>query len=618
MKKVALTLLLFLLMGNTLMLHAQSEPGKAVASLNYIDSIRQQAKAATGLSEKIRAYEKWLPLSIFIHDHQDEKDLETFAQMAAQDKSGLAQGIYYLNRAYFLAENMADYNKGLELCLQAREIFERLQAKPQLVMTYNRLVMLILWNEIARKKPISNDNLYELYLSRSLQYSKELRDTTLIINTLGLIGSYYAVTENNNAKALQYFYDAEKLLQPATPPDQTLVILESIPIILSDYDDESRLLEYMKKCEAHPYFKVFGYGRSNMYRSVANFYLVQKKDYNTALRYAQEAYNISLDMGAPEYIAQGEKRLYEIYKAMKNEQLALYYHEKYKNTEDSFSRERFQRTYAEYDVQKKENTIIQQKFELTKKNNLLYGSLLLLLATLGTGYAFFLWRRKSQQLRLQELTLAQKTETTRAVMTAEENERKRIAEELHDSVAQKMVVAKLNLEALGNSLPALTGEQQQVYNNISSLVSESAAEVRNLSHTMMPQSLAMTGLVDAVKNFTDKIDPRKLQLSFNVEGSLENIDSNRQMMVYRILRECIQNVIKHAKATALDISIIAEKDAVDIIVEDNGIGFDKQEVQEGLGMQSIRSRVDFLNGKMEVTSQPGKGTVVALYIPSAG
>ena len=177
---------------------------------------------------------------------------------------------------------------------------------------------------------------------------------------------------------------------------------------------------------------------------------------------------------------------------------------------------------------------------------------------------------------------------------------------------------KLNLEALGNSLPALTAEQQQVYNNISSLVNESAAEVRNLSHTMMPQSLAMTGLVDAVKNFTDKIDPRKLQLSFNVEGSLENIDSNRQMMVYRILRECIQNVIKHAKATALDISIIAEKDAVDIIVEDNGIGFDKQEVQEGLGMQSIRSRVDFLNGKMEVTSQPGKGTVVALYIPSAG
>lgn len=146
-------------------------------------------------------------------------------------------------------------------------------------------------------------------------------------------------------------------------------------------------------------------------------------------------------------------------------------------------------------------------------------------------------------------------------------------------------------------------------------MSESAAEVRNLSHTMMPQSLAMTGLVDAVKNFTDKIDPRQLQLSFNIEGSLAAADHDKQMMIYRILRECIQNVIKHAAASSLDISIIAEKDAVDIIVEDNGRGFDKNAVQEGLGMQSIRSRVDFLNGKMEVTSSPGKGTVLAFYIP---
>lgn len=612
MKKTA-ALLSWLLIA-CLSLQAQTGT-EAPAGLHYIDSIRSLTSRAGSLAQKISAYEQWLPLAIFIHDRQDEKDLETFATLAKQDASGLAQGIYYLNRAYFLAENMADYNKGLELCLQAQEIFERLNARPQLVMTYNRLVMLILWNEIARKKPIANDNLYERYLSRSLQYSRELKDTTLIINTLGLIGSYYAVTENDNAKALGYFYDAEKLLLPDTPPDQTLIILESIPIILSDYNDEERLLTYMRKCEVHPYFKVFGYGRSNMYRSVANFYLVQKKDYNKALEYALEAYNISLDMGAPEYIAQGEKRLYEIYKAMNNDKLALYYHEKYKNTEDSFSRERFQRTYAEYDVQKKEKTIIQQKFELTKKNNLLYGSLLLLLATLGTGYAFFQGRKKSQQLRLQELTLAQKTETTRAVMQAEENERKRIAEELHDSVAQKMVVAKLNLEALGNSLPPLNTAQQQVFDNISGLVSESAAEVRNLSHTMMPQSLAMTGLVDAVKNFTDKIDPRQLQLSFNIEGSLAAADHDKQMMIYRILRECIQNVIKHAAASSLDISIIAEKDAVDIIVEDNGRGFDKNAVQEGLGMQSIRSRVDFLNGKMEVTSSPGKGTVLAFYIP---
>lgn len=279
------------------------------------------------------------------------------------------------------------------------------------------------------------------------------------------------------------------------------------------------------------------------------------------------------------------------------------------------SAEALSEIHAKYDIQKKENTIMQQKYELTKKNNLLYGSLFLLLATVVIGYVMFQSRKKSQQLKMQELLLQQKNETTRAVIQAEENERKRIAEELHDSVAQKMVVAKLNLEALDNYLPALKEEQRQVFDNIVSLVNESATEVRNLSHTMMPQALVMTGLVDAVKNFTDRIDPHQLELSFNAEGNFEKIDQNKQLMIYRIIRECIQNVLKHAHATALDISMIAENDAVDILIEDNGVGFDTNTVAEGMGMQSIRSRIDFLNGRMEVNSRPGKGTVIAFYIP---
>ena len=202
-------------------------------------------------------------------------------------------------------------------------------------------------------------------------------------------------------------------------------------------------------------------------------------------------------------------------------------------------------------------------------------------------------------------------------MQAEENERKRIAADLHDSVAQKMVVAKLNLEVLEGYLPALNQEQRHVYNNIFSLVDDSCTEVRNLSHSMMPQAFFQSGLTDAVKNFIDKIENKNLRISFNAEGDLENLDKNTEIMIYRIIQECLQNIIKHADAAKVDISITLENDEIDVTIEDNGVGFDTSllEEKEGMGMRNIRSRVEFLNGKLDINSEPGNGTVVAFFVP---
>jgi len=202
-------------------------------------------------------------------------------------------------------------------------------------------------------------------------------------------------------------------------------------------------------------------------------------------------------------------------------------------------------------------------------------------------------------------------------MRAEEDERKRIAADLHDSVAQKMVVAKLNLEAFETYFPAFNKEQQHVFNSIASLVDESCTEVRDLSHSMMPQAFFKSGLTDSIKSFLDKIDNKKLLIKFNAEGSLEHVDDSTGVMIYRIIQECIQNVLKHAKATTLDISIIAENEALDIIIEDNGIGFNTGISAEGAGtgIKNIQSRIAFLNGKSEISSSPGAGTVIAFYIP---
>ncbi|HRH61094.1 MAG TPA: sensor histidine kinase, partial [Chitinophagaceae bacterium] len=270
-----------------------------------------------------------------------------------------------------------------------------------------------------------------------------------------------------------------------------------------------------------------------------------------------------------------------------------------------------------YEVQKKENTIIQQQYDLTKKNFFIYSIAGLLAATLLFGFVFLQNRKKNQMLKLQAMEMEQKKKTTQAVMQAEEEERKRIAGDLHDSVAQKMVVAKLNLEALSNGMNNMNEQQQKIYSNITALLDESTTEVRQLSHSMMPQAFARSGIAQAVKEFLDKIEQSGFKINFSAEGDFSIIKENTALMMYRIIQECVQNVLKHAKATRLYVSMIATSDETDITIEDNGAGFDTTliNVNETAGLKSIQSRIEYLGGKLDISSTPGKGTAVAFYIP---
>ena len=220
-------------------------------------------------------------------------------------------------------------------------------------------------------------------------------------------------------------------------------------------------------------------------------------------------------------------------------------------------------------------------------------------------------------LKLQALEIEQKKKTTQAVMHAEEEERKRIAGDLHDSVAQKMVVAKLNLEAFSNELNNMNPQQQKIYNNISSLLDESTTEVRHLSHSMMPKAFARSGFTQAVKEFLDKIEKPGFKISFSADGDFSIIKENTALMIYRIIQECVQNVLKHAKASQLHVSMIAAENEMDVTVEDNGVGFNTSNISisETTGLKSIQSRIEYLGGKLDISSKPGNGTVMAFYIP---
>ncbi len=220
------------------------------------------------------------------------------------------------------------------------------------------------------------------------------------------------------------------------------------------------------------------------------------------------------------------------------------------------------------------------------------------------GFLFYNARKKAQLEK----------EQIKAVLLAEENERNRIARDLHDGIGQLLSAAKLNLHALEN---VNLVNKETVLEKAIGLVDESAKEVRSVSHNLMPNALIKSGLVSAIKNFINQLQTDKLKINIETSGLNKKINSEIELVVYRIIQECINNVIKHAKANQLFINLSIEKNHLNIMIEDNGKGFEVNKILEkdGIGIKNMQSRVAFLKGTMEIDSKLDKGTLFAFHIP---
>jgi signal transduction histidine kinase len=272
---------------------------------------------------------------------------------------------------------------------------------------------------------------------------------------------------------------------------------------------------------------------------------------------------------------------------------------------------------TKYQTEKKERQIQQQKFRIARQKFLTWGAVGLLFLAGFLGYSQYKRYRFKQEAKMKTELMRQQQLATQAVLEAEEKERQRIAKDLHDSIGQMMSAAKMNLSAFESEMKFENGEQRVAFEKIIELVDESCKEVRNVSHNMMPNALLKSSLASAIREFIDKLDQKKLQVHLYTEGLDERLDSNIETVFYRVIQECVNNVIKHAAATTLDISLIKDNDGISATIEDNGLGFDASDKEKlnGLGLKNIVTRIEYLKGTVEFDSTPGRGTLVALHVP---
>lgn len=259
----------------------------------------------------------------------------------------------------------------------------------------------------------------------------------------------------------------------------------------------------------------------------------------------------------------------------------------------------------------------EKEIALNRKNTTI--GFILIAAILVLLIAYALYRKK--QLEQKAVLAAEKSKQrellTQAVIEAEETERKRIASDLHDGVGQLFSAVKMNLSGLFTRVELVRDEDRFLAEKTMALVDESCKEVRVISHKMMPNFLLKSGIASDIRSFIEKVDAETLKISFESQGFKEQMEFTEETILYRVIQELINNVIKHAQATELHIALNKTNTTISVHIKDNGIGFNLEEALEkgGLGMKNILVRVDYLKGKVHFEANKPSGTIVHIEIP---
>ncbi|PBQ33307.1 hypothetical protein CNR22_16500 [Sphingobacteriaceae bacterium] len=269
----------------------------------------------------------------------------------------------------------------------------------------------------------------------------------------------------------------------------------------------------------------------------------------------------------------------------------------------------------ELEFEKKSLALENATLEIKQKRSTIVLLISACLLILLFGFGIYSYIRNRNRRSLDAQMLSQQELRNKAIIDAEEKERVRIARELHDGIGQQLSAAKMNLSAFEFSV---ADQDKAKFKDLIALVDDAVKEVRTISHNMIPNALLRSGLASAIRDFVNKLSgTNALKIDLHIVGISERLDTTLEAVLYRVIQECMSNIVKHSQATQVNIQLIRHEDHLNLVIEDNGKGFDAKNVEnlDGIGLKNIISRVHYLNGTVDFDSLPGKGTTIIVDVP---
>ena len=367
----------------------------------------------------------------------------------------------------------------------------------------------------------------------------------------------------------------------------------------------------------------YSYGKAEAQLQMGEIAILQKK-YEDAEKYLLSGIEEAKVINYYGILNEGYKYLSDVYAAMGNHKEAYEYFQKYKEVNDLVinmdSKKYGKELEKKYETEKKDAQLLIQHSEIQRKNTINYiliGGATLLLVIFLLSFRNYRQKQKLQQQRINELETEKQLTATEAVLKGEEQERTRLAKDLHDGLGGMMSGIKYSFLTMKRNL-IMTPENQQAFERSMDMLDSSIQEMRRVAHNMMPEALLKFGLDTALKDLCSDINQTgALQVNYQSIGmEQDGVDQTTSITLYRIVQELINNTMKHATAINAIVQLSKSEHKLSITVEDDGKGFDTAclPMAKGIGWTNIINRVEFLKGKLDINSQSGKGTSVLIEL----
>ena len=350
-----------------------------------------------------------------------------------------------------------------------------------------------------------------------------------------------------------------------------------------------------------------------------------------AKAYILSAYKIAKSKQYKEMIKSVYELTSEAEKQTRNYQLALAYKDSAVSLGDSLYKaeniKRLEFEEAKYQSEKQQSRIVKlekdkQLQQLTIRQNrllnfILIGSFIILLLVGTLLVRNFRQKQQLHRQKIKELENEKQLLAVEAVLKGQEEERKRLAKDLHDGLGGMLSGIKYSFSSVKGNM-VINEENALSFQRAMEMLDSSIIELRRVAHNMMPESLIKFGIDAALKDFCSDITNsgalKVIYQSFHLDDWQP--EQTMSIAMYRIIQELVNNVIKHAEASEVIVQLVKNNNQLNIVVEDNGKGFDTGILKQskGNGWGNIKSRVDYIKGNIEINSVTGQGTTVNIEI----
>lgn len=638
--------------------------------LVYTQSVRQRDSlllmAQSAPTDSNRVWALMETGKLYLNAQPDTAVRYLGTALALAEKAGFEPGIAKcrINLSYAF-NNLGRYRESVAMCQVAIPICERLGAKKLLVAAYNNMGNA--WDYLGNRwlaidalskalsaadgqpLPLSfpitvRNNITRQYLDLQLYdkgftYAvKTMEDATACGDSAGVASALQSIVlvelrRGEKGAALEHCRRIEAIARAEELPLIQVFALNNIAMLLQDREP-ARAEALLKEGLALAQKSGDLFGEISALKSLAWFSLYRKA-HKAVKMYAEEALQKTKAEKMDDETAACYLILSDLALAEGNTRLFRDYRDRFEHMNDTLANNTLvhatQDLETKYETEKKEQQIVQleaerelQKLRLQQKNGLIGGlaALSALFLIIGTMTVRNLRNRrrladqeiKIQQQQITQLKQEQQLSVADAVLRSQEDERSRLARDLHDGLGGMLSGVKQTLNGMkGNQI--LTDTAAAAFGQVISDLDRSINELRHIARNMMPEALVRFGLRDALEDYCDHLRLTSgLTVNFQSFGLEKRLPQQTEVILFRITQELLNNIVKHAEASSILVQLMQTDGRLSLTVEDDGKGFDpeKLKIAPGVGWLNIQSRVDYLNGTLDLRTEVGGGTSVSI------